>query len=381
MAAASTSAADRALWHGYLLADQESLPIPSTACASEELARPKYTSVKSAEYLDSSEVLSKKADLLIKLLTESKQRVIYSGAGISTSAGCYDYASNAKGSVVQAKKRKLTRAFIDGMIPTPSHRICVALERAGFVEHWLQQNHDGLAQKAGFPYAKINEIHGSWHDIKNPVIKMSGTLRDDLFAWMQEWMKKADFVLALGTSFSGMSADGVADCCAGRHLKHGMGNGLCIVGIQKTPMDCKAALRVFAKLDDFMEIVRAKMRLAVEPATKLYPPVPMPHLQKGKNGGLPKPKKTPTSSSSTTCATTLQPTPPSSSSKGTNTATATSMTSRIGGRSSSVAPIRPKGYVVGVTSTSTGRGSSAAPKSSSRLPRLTNTTTKTSCHK
>jgi hypothetical protein len=24
------------------------------------------------------------------------------------------------------------------------------------VKHWLQQNHDGLAQKAGFPMTKLN---------------------------------------------------------------------------------------------------------------------------------------------------------------------------------------------------------------------------------
>ena len=26
----------------------------------------------------------------------------------------------------------------------------------------LQQNHDRLAQKAGFPQTKLNEIHGAW---------------------------------------------------------------------------------------------------------------------------------------------------------------------------------------------------------------------------
>ena len=27
---------------------------------------------------------------------------------------------------------------------------------------WVQQNHDGLPQKAGFPQWLLNEIHGSW---------------------------------------------------------------------------------------------------------------------------------------------------------------------------------------------------------------------------
>lgn len=40
----------------------------------------------------------------------------------------------------------------------------VALSKKGWVHHWLQQNHDGLPQKAGFPQEKINEVHGAWFD-------------------------------------------------------------------------------------------------------------------------------------------------------------------------------------------------------------------------
>jgi hypothetical protein len=30
------------------------------------------------------------------------------------------------------------------------------MEKKNYVKHWLQQNHDGLAQKAGFPMSKLN---------------------------------------------------------------------------------------------------------------------------------------------------------------------------------------------------------------------------------
>lgn len=40
----------------------------------------------------------------------------------------------------------------------------VALSRAGYLKHWVQQNHDGLPQKAGYPQEHINEIHGAWFD-------------------------------------------------------------------------------------------------------------------------------------------------------------------------------------------------------------------------
>jgi hypothetical protein len=34
------------------------------------------------------------------------------------------------------------------------------------------KNHDGLVQKARFPLKKLNEIHGSWFDKKDPVVLM-----------------------------------------------------------------------------------------------------------------------------------------------------------------------------------------------------------------
>ena len=36
---------------------------------------------------------------------------------------------------------------------------------------------------------------------------MIGNLRGDLFEWLREWEERADLVLVLGTSLSGMNAD------------------------------------------------------------------------------------------------------------------------------------------------------------------------------
>ena len=36
---------------------------------------------------------------------------------------------------------------------------------------------------------------------------MNGNLRGDLFEWLREWEERADLVLVLGTSLSGMNAD------------------------------------------------------------------------------------------------------------------------------------------------------------------------------
>ena len=54
------------------------------------------------------------------------------------------------------------------------------------VGNWVQQNHDRLSQKAGFPQEKLNEINGAWGDNKNCVKMMDDNLRRDLIDWLGE---------------------------------------------------------------------------------------------------------------------------------------------------------------------------------------------------
>jgi len=271
--------AEESKWHGYLLAGA-GLPLPTCVTQSADLARPTYTNIRSAEYEDTPEVLEVKAEMILQMWRAASHPLVYAGAGISTSSGIRDYASNAKGSAVQPAQKRLTHAFVLSLKPTPAHRVITEMERRGMVWGWLQQNHDGLAQKAGFPAHKVNELHGAWLDSKaNPVIKMSGSLRGDLYAWMLEMEDKCDFVFGVGTSFSGLNADRCADSCATRHMSNRQGQGLAIVSIQQTPMDRKAAVRVFAKIDTFMLILAAKLQLppiSASAAVVAYAPAPLP---------------------------------------------------------------------------------------------------------
>lgn len=123
--------------------------------------------------------------------------------------------------------------------PTLAHRVLVGLHRAKLLNYWVQQNHDGLPQKAGLPQECINGIHGALYDPSNPVIPMSGSLREDLFSDFLSWCEKADLCLALGTSLSGMNCDRIVeesakslaeanwDVCSGLF-------GAVIIGLQST---------------------------------------------------------------------------------------------------------------------------------------------------
>ena len=105
------------------------------------------------------------------MIKQSKQCVLYAGAGISVNAGVSDYASKGKKKSLKGAMKKR---------PTLAHHAITALtvHKNQYIKHFCQQNHDGLAQKSGFPVSKINEIHGTWHDLTYKVIKMNGSLRE-----------------------------------------------------------------------------------------------------------------------------------------------------------------------------------------------------------
>jgi NAD-dependent SIR2 family protein deacetylase len=99
-----------------------------------------------SEYLDDDDVLDEKIDLFIEILKKSKYVVAYTGAGISRAAGIGDYASKADNSLMNEVK-KLDSPY-DAQ-PTLAHKVLVMLEKIGLLHYWVQQNHDGLPQKAG----------------------------------------------------------------------------------------------------------------------------------------------------------------------------------------------------------------------------------------
>lgn len=98
--------------------------------------------------MDEPDVLENKIAILASLIKESKKCIVYSGAGISTSSGISDYASKSNTVVSGGGKVRVHPLLAQ---PTLAHKALVDLYRKGMVKHWVQQNHDGLPQKAGMP--------------------------------------------------------------------------------------------------------------------------------------------------------------------------------------------------------------------------------------
>jgi NAD-dependent SIR2 family protein deacetylase len=202
--------------------------------------------------------------------------IAFTGAGISTAAGIDDYATKAKGSSITSEGRPHIKHWRDAM-PTKSHHILTALYEQGYLKHWIQQNHDSLPQKAGYPQYALNEIHGSLHDPANPIVPYEGQLRSDLYSWMLHWESKADLCLALGTSLSGFTADNVPINIAQRYLDKGEGLGLVIINLQCTPYDHLATLRIYGTLDHVLALLAEELLLdsVIQSTGSLYPHAPL----------------------------------------------------------------------------------------------------------
>jgi NAD-dependent SIR2 family protein deacetylase len=239
---------------------EESWARPVRVVECDQEARPGYNSRKAHEYEEDPATLQAKIRKLAEMIRSSKHCVAYTGAGLSTSAGISDYATKAKSQGSPVKKRGLDAT------PAYGHRALVSLFNAGYLKHWVQQNHDGLPQKAGFPQQHINEIHGAWFDPSNPVVPMSGSLRGDLCEWMEEEEEKADLTLALGTSLCGMNADRMVETPSAKAALPGSSClGSVIVSIQQTVYDDQCSLRIFSRLDHVLQLLMDELGLEAAP--------------------------------------------------------------------------------------------------------------------
>ena len=277
------------LQHGHLGDPQWKDPVLVTKC--DQTARPGYGSVEAHEYMEVPETLALKVKLLVSLLSKSRKACVYTGAGISTAAGISDYATQSE--KTQAPTNSSAPPETPAAVhfspkspmlarPTLSHRVLAGMFARGLLKRWVQQNHDGLPQKAGVPQHLINEIHGALYDPSNPVIPMSGTLRTDLFEDLLSWTQHTDLCLVLGTSLSGMNADRLCTDVAERLQARGWAPeraepavfGAVIVGLQRTGCDHLASLRIYAKLDDVFALVAQELGISVEDREYALPEIP-----------------------------------------------------------------------------------------------------------
>merc|ERR1719409_2209117 len=211
-----------------------------------------------SEFADQANVAKAKVKQLAALMRMSRKTVLYTGAGISASAVGQAARSgqNTQGWTGNPQAAQ----------PTPTHCALGILGQQDLIHGWVQQNHDGLPQKAGFPQERINEIHGSWYDPSNPVVKYSGSLKEAEAEWMERETVEADLVLVLGTSLGGLYADQVATECAER-AANGRSLGAVIINLQQTEQDGKMSVNSFGRSDDVLRLLLPELGIEAPPTS------------------------------------------------------------------------------------------------------------------
>ena len=106
-------------------------------------------------------------DLASKWIAESKNLVVFTGAGISTDSGLPDF--RGPDGVWTRRDAGLPPPKSlpwDQVKPNQGHYIIVELLEMGKLDYLISQNVDGLHAKSGMPFESLAELHGNMYFMK-----------------------------------------------------------------------------------------------------------------------------------------------------------------------------------------------------------------------
>jgi len=231
---------------------------------------------------------------LARLVQQAKHMVIYTGAGISTSAKIPDYRGpqgvwtlRDKG---MAPKIQVT---LEQALPTPTHMAILALEQKGLCRFVVSTNVDGLHRRAGTNPDKLAELHGNCYkeicsvckkeylmtfnikggnkhktgrvceengcngDRIDSIINFGENLPVKELEITAEHANKSDFALVLGTSML------VRPACMFPEYAVSNGGKMVIVNLQKTPYDDQCHVVIRERTDKVMQMLFAELGMTI----------------------------------------------------------------------------------------------------------------------
>eukprot|EP00429_Kryptoperidinium_foliaceum_P088024 CAMPEP_0176188538 /NCGR_PEP_ID=MMETSP0121_2-20121125/2966_1 /TAXON_ID=160619 /ORGANISM="Kryptoperidinium foliaceum, Strain CCMP 1326" /LENGTH=548 /DNA_ID=CAMNT_0017527115 /DNA_START=30 /DNA_END=1676 /DNA_ORIENTATION=+ len=252
------------------------------------------------EVREGPEAIGEKAAAFAEMLRAAEHVVVFTGAGISTSAGIPDYRGPEGMWTLQAKgeAHRIRGVDMATMLPTPTHMALAELLRQGLVHHIISQNVDGLHRKSGVPKASLSELHGNGnieycsvcrreylrdfsvhgssigraHEtgrrclaarcggaLHDTIINFGESLPPEEVARAFAHAEKADLVLVMGSSLTVAPASDLPRTTKRR------GGKLAIVNLQRTKQDAQADLRAFCGTDDFVRGLMAELATPIPP--------------------------------------------------------------------------------------------------------------------
>ncbi|KAF4994323.1 hypothetical protein FDECE_13155 [Fusarium decemcellulare] len=245
------------------------------------------------ERRDAPEVIDQQAAKLVNLINKSKHFIVFTGAGVSTSAGIPDFRGPEGAWTLRAQGRARTTKAVSTLqaIPTPSHMALLELQNRGVLKYLVSQNCDGLHRRSGIRPEMISELHGNSnreccrdcgkeyirdfravatyektvrdHRTGRKCARCGGVLHDSIINFgenlpeealklARDHAEEADLCLVLGSSLTVTPANEIPEVCGARRSSK-----LVICNLQKTPLNSQAHMHVYSEADALMTRVMA----------------------------------------------------------------------------------------------------------------------------
>lgn len=261
----------------------------------------KQYNLEKMEYREKKETLIPKIKKVAELLKQAKHCIVFTGAGISTSADIPDFRGPKGVWTKEEKHEKLEYGTeIDQTHPTYCHYALTELARRNYIKFLITTNMDGLHWRSGFPLHMIEELHGSAYTehcihchkhyqrkvevirgspdhltdnvcdfchqkLMDTIVNFNDTYRNPLEEIVTEYeANNADLVITLGTSCFVQPAATFPEKVvlsenANAKKKLGKEGHLVLVNLQATPLDEYCSVRCFCETDEFAELLMKEL--------------------------------------------------------------------------------------------------------------------------
>ena len=255
------------------------------------------------EYIEPNSTLIPKIKEISKLIKSSKHCIIFTGAGISTSANIPDFRGPKGIWTKEHKKEKITDDInITEIKPTYCHYAITELAKKCYIKFLITTNMDGLHWRSGFPEHMMEELHGCAYTehcpychkhfrrlkevergspdhftdnlcdfcgnkIMDTIVNFNDNYRNPLEGSVVDFhCNYADLVIVLGSSCFVQPAATYPEkvVLSEKSIvmkKMGKEGKLVLVNLQATPLDEYCSVRCFCKTDDFARELMKEMGL------------------------------------------------------------------------------------------------------------------------